>query len=60
MTEIYDDRKYNVSFSTGGVSQCPQIFLDEEDETEREDIPLEIGSHSSYHPGDLNSIYTLY
>ena len=49
-----------MSYSTGGASQCPQIFSDEEDEPEEEDVPSETGSHSSYYPGDLNSIYTLY
>ena len=60
MTEIFDDAKFNVSYSTCGTSQPSQIFLDEEDEPEEEDVPSETGSHSSYHPGDLNSIYTLY
>ena len=34
MTKIYDDRKYNMSYSTGGASKHPQIFSDEEDEPE--------------------------
>ena len=60
MTEIYDNRKYNMSYLTVGASQHPQIFSDEEDEPEEKDEPLETGSYSSYNPGDLDSIYTLY
>ena len=60
MTEIFDDRKYNMSSSAGCASQHPQIFSDKKDEPEEEDIPSEMGFHSSYYPGDLNNIYTLY
>ena len=49
-----------MSYSTGGASQCPQTFLNEEDEPGEEDVPLETGSLNSYHPDDLNSIYTLH